>query len=688
MKNFTIVSVESRKGGVGKTTAALNLAHLFLKKQYAVLFLDVDITGTNAADCLNSPFWDGIATPINYDGEKANLLQVFQTKFMSGQRIPSFSFSKKKDSLQVNVERINVFGSQIYDFVGFENDKVFKPGRKSRIICKPSILFDELHAFWFIEFLQEICAAFSSMIGDMKVAVIIDNSPGYVGIAPAVQDWLTDLGPVSGKFLTISSLDTQDFTSCAHAVDELHQLFLGKCNAGHKFIESCGSNTKTEIQIGDVDMTFFERLAELSRFKTFALDTHITGADLAFYRNRKNNPVLAADKYQALIINRVPQDIKRGFYEYENSEVDSPDGTVKSLLGKDKHDIMVGYDSYIEYQFIYSKLSRIREKLSKRQGHIKVALDEAISRRPILEDGCVNRLLFEHEQIKPESINNIRKYIRDINANVSGIRHILEENGFAHLSKLINEDWLPSSILPTLQNNFRYAFLGWDLHYHDSEFDNSSKFENMEILTMLENLQKRVKRISLERGLPEKIVERLFPSFATVVGLALNRALFPPYGEELMELLSAVFIIEVTHLHCKRKTYEVVSIQRFLANDTLKQGDFHDYETKLQFRSHWLEEVYIARIYKACVCAQSRFLDLREDAQFLVDIMCRMVEQELQKPTVMPYVRGIAEKVIIAKTMTHETGRKQIIQGFVRAKYMEDFSAVLERTLKQWQIPV
>ena len=46
-ENFKIISVESRKGGVGKTTAALNLADLVLEKGYKVLLLDLDITGTS-----------------------------------------------------------------------------------------------------------------------------------------------------------------------------------------------------------------------------------------------------------------------------------------------------------------------------------------------------------------------------------------------------------------------------------------------------------------------------------------------------------------------------------------------------------------------------------------------------------------------------------------------------------------
>jgi len=51
MKNI-IISVESRKGGVGKTTAALCMGKILLKNGYAVLLIDTDITGTNIADCM------------------------------------------------------------------------------------------------------------------------------------------------------------------------------------------------------------------------------------------------------------------------------------------------------------------------------------------------------------------------------------------------------------------------------------------------------------------------------------------------------------------------------------------------------------------------------------------------------------------------------------------------------------
>ena len=55
---FVIISVESQKGGVGKTTAAFNIARILLntkrEKKYEVLLLDLDISGTEAAIAANS----------------------------------------------------------------------------------------------------------------------------------------------------------------------------------------------------------------------------------------------------------------------------------------------------------------------------------------------------------------------------------------------------------------------------------------------------------------------------------------------------------------------------------------------------------------------------------------------------------------------------------------------------------
>jgi cellulose biosynthesis protein BcsQ len=92
-----IVSVESRKGGVGKTTAALCLSRILRNRSYSVLVLDLDVTGTNAADIGDSPFWTddlhivqkparaGTAT------EPLNLIELFDRCFMAGRAVPDFS---------------------------------------------------------------------------------------------------------------------------------------------------------------------------------------------------------------------------------------------------------------------------------------------------------------------------------------------------------------------------------------------------------------------------------------------------------------------------------------------------------------------------------------------------------------------------------------------------------------------
>ena len=73
---YRIYSIESRKGGVGKTTVALNLACILAKKG-PVLLLDCDITGTSIVDpAKNSSFWNdetNVLTFVDKNGESKDL---------------------------------------------------------------------------------------------------------------------------------------------------------------------------------------------------------------------------------------------------------------------------------------------------------------------------------------------------------------------------------------------------------------------------------------------------------------------------------------------------------------------------------------------------------------------------------------------------------------------------------------
>ena len=152
-----IVSVESRKGGVGKTTAALCLARTLLRRGYSVLVLDMDVTGTNAADIAKSPFWIGdIHIICEGNKEKSrnrplNLITLFDKKFMTGQAAPEFSTAAKPRNVLIDLTKVNILGSQLYQIDG---------GRGTSCIECPAILFDNLHTLWLLEFLKQITGNF------------------------------------------------------------------------------------------------------------------------------------------------------------------------------------------------------------------------------------------------------------------------------------------------------------------------------------------------------------------------------------------------------------------------------------------------------------------------------------------------------------------------------------------------
>lgn len=75
-------SVESRKGGIGKTTVALNLGRCLLNTGYKVLLLDCDIIGTSIAQCCeNSVFWEEC---INVGGDDVYVIPNYQRPYSWG----------------------------------------------------------------------------------------------------------------------------------------------------------------------------------------------------------------------------------------------------------------------------------------------------------------------------------------------------------------------------------------------------------------------------------------------------------------------------------------------------------------------------------------------------------------------------------------------------------------------------
>lgn len=150
--NQLYFSIESRKGGVGKTTVALNMCQMLRKKGYAVLMLDCDITGTSSAESSeNSDFWKEDINVIKYfdkktNGEKTfNLLTLFckrNTKEKSEEEDEAWSL----DNIEYNKNKINIIGSDLYE--------------GKQLIIDPRYLMDEIHSYWVVSMLKDLIEDF------------------------------------------------------------------------------------------------------------------------------------------------------------------------------------------------------------------------------------------------------------------------------------------------------------------------------------------------------------------------------------------------------------------------------------------------------------------------------------------------------------------------------------------------
>lgn len=297
------ISIESRKGGVGKTTAALTLADCLIQKGYQVLLLDMDIIGTRIDNNFLLSMRETIHE-VKIGGKPVNLLDLFKKEFMAGHNIPAFADEKEAGDKYLTFEtgKCNIIGSNIYG-----------DGADVSLVEDPRVLYDAFHAYWLMELVRSLTDHFVSAVGgDENIAVILDNSPGYSSIEKVVNDYLTDLGPDKGKILLVSTIDPQDLAACRQSSNAINNLLEEKIEAGRYYHALESGQTGT--------------WKETAGFKAVWNNLCASGGrDPEYYAQKgyeKYSP------FTRILVNKVPRNVYKQLYStgilHEQSEAAAP----------------------------------------------------------------------------------------------------------------------------------------------------------------------------------------------------------------------------------------------------------------------------------------------------------------------------------------------------------------------------
>ena len=722
---YHVISVESRKGGVGKTTAALNLAKLLLERGFQVLFLDIDITGTNVTNVLDSPFWLNSAKTSQYkmgnNIKPANLLEIFSRHYMSGQTIPSFDTNLPKGKtnhspIAIELDRINVIGSQVFDD---ENEK--------ELICEPSFLFDKLHAYWFVEFLKGLCSQFvdftKSTLKEVKrnqeldkCVIILDNSPGYVGFAPMIQEWLTDYGPDKAKLLMVSSHDKQDLMSCSNTLKHIHNSYSNKLRVASIFYKTIDSKKGT-LKLCDDDRGFVTRLFETSSIAGMQNELHFYHQEevkrLSGNKKETVRPGLikgatykkAPEKYLAILLNKVLEELFSSDWKFSFSEVKKnidEDSPMTQLLFNDKRswqysrDLrhVVRFDEFIDFQYSFDSYElEIQERYHPEEKpyisnieqlkEIKRKIDKdlfAINfNSPILEKDVA--LFFE--------------WIEKAKSNYLSLLSILDATNDPVLTRLLSPE-------------FRFETL---VTYVESLFTNSYHFRRpiREKPDIPDELRRKVARRLIDRTRRDYFYEEdhsetseVFLQSSIAVALLSTESIWGRRDEILEQELPGLlaFFANVESRHWKRRGKKRWRSQaEFLVNAEINI-EKEEHESRHGLRMMHVFDFDSERngqvLFDAYRKAQARLITLPEDYMLLAETLIRALYriQNVEHSGVtfirdlpfMSNLRNILRKAIIDKSISYDQATTAISEQAANEAQMLDFQKTLKNVLTDWEV--
>lgn len=642
-KNFKIISVESRKGGVGKTTAALNLADLLLEKGYKVLLLDLDITGTSISGSFQNSYWGQRINPIKYNKDNKkdfNLLSFFKDHFLTGEPWPGFSTKLSG----IDGARINVISSDIYTEDG-------------ELICDPRIIFDELHSFWIIEMLKHICKSFieecSNNNGSCedKTAIVLDNSPGYVGLGKAVHEWLADIGPDIGKFITVSSLDVQDINSCINSIIAIDSLIDCRIEAARYYhsLKQNNTNNSMNSQLPDKSKTFFNNLV-----------TNNINDQYSYYRNLSASSSKPDETYyQSFILNKVPPEIQSRTFRYNAAKVFQNDHNKENIYYKFTGNNLepkncIYYDNLVHFQFVEPYIEKSKVKTNK-----ILNLKKYFTRIKNIIDS------YSDIQKKENNENNILKSIDEYERLLSNLLIKLSNASYENIVQLIKDVWRPiaplNNLLKVIDDNegeLEQYITFQDVMYKISSYLEKEHIENIYFkrhnattrVVVLDNNEQATKVILdflLSQRLNREIVQKFINSMRTLQHLLLKNS----------------------NLSLEQITKSISYKYMFTSSE---QIDFQE-----------LQILYTRFNY-----AQQRIENINEDYRFLIDVLKKVsVDNDDSNYEIFPNIRDILDDVIVNRNISYSDGFKKLSKALNSAKYMSNFRKVLEENvINKWHL--
>jgi len=683
--NYTVISVESRKGGVGKTTAALVLANLLVETGSRVLFIDADITGTNTACAVrDSPIWRGRTKVLslgvsNSEHAEHDVLLAMFADFMQGRPVGAF-FNEHISASHLESAFL-VIGSRLHE-------------QKESLSYSASVLFDELHSYWFRMFLIELSETFSRLVqhqdSAQKIFIVIDNSPGFTGIAPELHDWLTDLGPERGKFLTVTSPDTQDIAACSDSISAIHSRLQLKCKVA-SWVKTSQNDENQAKELSDLEVNFLVRLLETKSISAPDDSSHNDDC-LEFYQklalSEMESGIPSPTQYQGLVVNKVISLFLDKSLEWSPHELIQEDSPARELLspqgGVGRR--IVQYDENLDMQFSQHLLRKVKRPMIDEELVVH-GLHDLVERLPggvsmptRLTDGAI------HPPDLESALRNCRRAFVVLQHYVEQCVRILEENNAAYISRLIRPIWFPRSPLESLRVSFiNAAAYSRDIpRYRESPFYRANSDIPLRLKAENTHLLNRLFRHFEHDSHREP---GFINSLIMVIGLSLVDFLREDeWTEEFAKMFSDIAILQEERYSMWKENHDSTRQAGFLVYE--QNEPLREFRDRFRSRSRRINEIAF-QIYPSLCQAQARLLDVEGDAKLLgwaVMEAVRIGSRSPRSEIFLPDLRALLDPVIVEKSMSHSMATEEAYRLLQGSSYLQRFSRPLQDILNCWQI--